>query len=55
MRPDYVDGVDAAGGVSFALQHHEDQTGTLQTLPGYDDVTSVGSPFGPAFLKALGK
>ena len=45
---------DATDGVSISLRTMN-QTGTLHTLPGYDDVTGLGSPFGPAFLTALGK
>ena len=30
-----------------------DQTGTLHTTPGYDDVTGVGTPNGQQFLDAL--
>jgi hypothetical protein len=29
------------------------QTGTIRTRPGYDDVTGVGTPNGSAFLDAL--
>ena len=29
------------------------QTGTLHTTPGYDDVTGFGTPNGWAFIKAM--
>ncbi len=31
------------------------QTGTLHTIRGYDDVTGMGTPNGEAFLKALSR
>ena len=39
-------------GVDYALRSYN-QTGTLDTAPGYDDVTGLGSPNGQAFLDAL--
>lgn len=39
-------------GLNFALRSY-DQTGTLDTGPGYDDVTGLGSPNGQAFLDAM--
>lgn len=39
-------------GRDFALRSY-DQTGTLDTGPGFDDVTGLGSPNGQAFLDAL--
>ena len=52
VRSDFSDGVDAADGVGFSVRTMN-QTESLQTLPGYDDVTGVGSPNGEAFLNAL--
>jgi subtilase family serine protease len=52
VRNDYVNSVDASGGTTTKLRTF-DQTGTLHTTPGYDDVTGVGTPNGQQFLDAL--
>ncbi len=39
-------------GLDFALRSYN-QTGTLDTAPGYDDATGLGSPNGQAFLDAM--
>ena len=52
VRSDFDNGEDATGGVTFSVRTMN-QTGTLHTLPGYDDVTGVGTPNGAAFLNAL--
>jgi subtilase family serine protease len=39
-------------GLDFALRSYN-QTGTLDVVPGYDDVTGLGSPNGQAFLDAM--
>ncbi len=39
-------------GLTFSLRTMN-QTGTLHTVPGYDDVTGRGTPKGWAFLRAL--
>ena len=52
MRSDFVNGENDAGGVSFTLRSMND-TESLHTIPGYDDVTGVGTPNGEAFLNAL--
>ena len=52
MRNDYVNSVDASGGITTKLRTF-DQTESLHTTPGYDDVTGVGSPNGQRFLAAL--
>jgi subtilase family serine protease len=51
VRSDYVNGVDATNGLSYTLRTMN-QTLSLQTTPGYDDVTGVGSP-ASGFLSAL--
>ena len=43
VRTNYVNGVDASGGLSYVLRT-ADQTLSLDTTPGYDDVTGLGSP-----------
>ena len=40
-------------GLSYTLRSMN-FTGTIDTRPGYDDVTGVGSPNGRRFLEALG-
>jgi hypothetical protein len=52
VRNDFVNGVDASDGITTSLRTF-DQTQTLATTAGYDDVTGVGSPHGQAFLSAL--
>ncbi len=52
VRSDFDNGENAADGVTFSVRTMN-QTGTLRTLPGYDDVTGMGSPNGEAFLNAL--
>lgn len=53
VRVNYVNDVNSREGVYYVLRTM-DQTGTLHTIPGYDDVTGLGSPNGEAFLTALG-
>jgi hypothetical protein len=52
VRNDYVNSVDASQGIKTTLRTF-DQTESLATTPGYDDVTGVGSPNGQTFLNAL--
>jgi subtilase family serine protease len=52
VRVDYVNRVDASGGVLYSLRTLG-QTHTLQTAPGYDDVTGLGTPRGMALIEAL--
>jgi subtilase family serine protease len=49
VRNNFNNGVDPADGVTTVLRTLN-QTGTLHTRPGYDDVTGVGTPKGPAYL-----
>ena len=51
-RTNYANGVNAAGGLTYSLRTMN-QTGTLHTIPGYDDVTGRGTPNGWDFLQAL--
>ncbi len=51
VRTNYNNGVDASNGLSYRLRTLN-QTLSLQTTPGYDDVTGVGTPTG-SFLGAL--
>lgn len=51
VRTNYNNGVDASGGLSYRLRTLN-QTLSLQTTPGYDDVTGLGTPTS-AFLSAL--
>jgi subtilase family serine protease len=52
VRVDYANGFDASGGLLTSLRTLN-QTGTIYTRPGYDDVTGVGSPNGVSFLIAM--
>ena len=52
VRCDYANGQDASDGMVYSLRTF-DQTESLQTTPGYDDVTGMGSPNGLAFLQAV--
>jgi subtilase family serine protease len=51
VRTNYNNGVDASAGLSYRLRTMN-QTLTLQTTAGYDDVTGVGTP-SSSFLSAL--
>ncbi|HLG77570.1 MAG TPA: hypothetical protein VKX46_14225, partial [Ktedonobacteraceae bacterium] len=51
VRTNYVNGVDASAGLAYALRTLN-QTLSLQTTPGYDDVTGLGTPT-DSFLSAL--
>lgn len=53
VRTDYVNLVDASGGLRFRLQTIDDQRTTIHSTPGYDDETGVGTPNGVAFFDAL--
>ncbi len=52
VRVDYVNGFDASGGLRTTLRTLN-QTGTIYTAKGYDDVTGVGSPNGVPFLLGM--
>jgi subtilase family serine protease len=52
VRNDFVNTVDPSEGTTTKLRTF-DQTGTLHTTAGYDDVTGVGTPNGQQFLDAL--
>jgi subtilase family serine protease len=43
VRTNYVNGVDASAGLAYVLRTMN-QTLSLQTTPGYDDVTGLGTP-----------
>jgi subtilase family serine protease len=49
VRVDFLNGFNAADGTLTSLRTLN-QTGTIFTRPGYDDVTGVGSPNGVSFL-----
>ena len=52
VRVDNVNGFDASKGLRTTLRTIN-QTGTIYTTNGYDDVTGVGSPNGAAFFVAM--
>jgi subtilase family serine protease len=43
VRTNYVNGVDPSGGLAYVLRT-ANQTLSLHTTPGYDDVTGLGTP-----------
>jgi len=51
VRTNYNNSIDASAGLSFRLRTF-DQSLSLQTTPGYDDVTGLGTPTG-SFIDAL--
>ncbi|HEX6554524.1 MAG TPA: S53 family peptidase [Ktedonobacteraceae bacterium] len=51
VRTNYNNNVDASAGLSYRLRTMN-QTLSLKTTPGYDDVTGIGTPAG-SFLSAL--
>jgi len=54
VRVDYKNSVDASGGYSYTARWFDvDEMLTIHVRPGYDDVTGVGSPNGPAWLAAV--
>lgn len=53
VRVNYNNGIDDTAGTSRFLRY-TDQTGTLHTTPGYDDVTGIGTPDGINFLSDVG-
>jgi subtilase family serine protease len=52
VRSDFDNGENTADGLTFSVRTMN-QTGTLHTIRGYDDVTGMGTPNGEAFLNAL--
>ncbi|MDQ6697859.1 MAG: S53 family peptidase [Actinomycetota bacterium] len=50
VRVDYVNSVNPAGGLTRSVRTFDDQSLTIHTNPGYDDVTGLGVPRGIAFL-----
>jgi subtilase family serine protease len=52
VRTDWANFLNPHRGRLFTLRSLN-QTGTLHTTPGYDDVTGLGSPNGQAFLDAM--
>jgi subtilase family serine protease len=52
VRTNYVNGVDNSDGKVFSVRTMN-TTGTLHTIPGYDDVTGIGTPWGEAYLNSF--
>jgi hypothetical protein len=52
VRVNYLNSTDASGGTETLLRTLN-QTNTLHTIPGYDDVTGLGTPAGVPLLRAL--
>jgi subtilase family serine protease len=55
VRVNYVNSVDASGGLQYLLQTVDAQTSTIHSRPGYDDETGVGSPGGRFFAALPGR
>ena len=53
VRTNYVNGVDASNGLAYALRTMN-QTLSLHTTPGYDDVTGLGTPASSFLAKVSG-
>ncbi len=53
VRVDFVNGVDDADGTKVSLRTFN-QTESISTAPGYDDVTGVGTPRGSRYVFGLG-
>ncbi len=53
VRTNWVGNDPSSGQKTFSLRTMN-TTGTLHTIPGYDDVTGVGTPNGEAYLDAFG-
>ena len=54
VRVDFINTVDASGGLRTSLRTMN-QTESIFTRPGYDDVTGIGSPNGAGYVLALGR
>jgi subtilase family serine protease len=50
VRVDYVDGTDAKQGYKTTVRTLNDNSLTIHTTKGYDNVTGLGTPNGPLFL-----
>ncbi|MBA2534354.1 MAG: S53 family peptidase, partial [Rubrobacter sp.] len=53
VRPDYANGVNARDGILYSVRTFDDDS-SLDTNPGWDDVTGVGSP-NSAYFDARGR
>jgi subtilase family serine protease len=52
VRVNFSNGVDRSAG-AYSVLRTMNQTGTLHTRHGYDDVTGLGSPRGQEYVDAL--
>lgn len=54
VRVDYKNGVDATGGYTYTARWLDfDELLTIHVVPGYDNVTGVGSPKDAAWLTSV--
>jgi subtilase family serine protease len=53
VRANYLNGVDASNGLGYVLRT-ANQTQSLVTAPGYDDVTGLGTPTGLLLSAVIG-
>jgi subtilase family serine protease len=54
VRVNYNNSVDAGDGISVILRSLDDEAQSLHLAPGWDNLTGVGTPNGPGYVKALG-
>ncbi len=54
VRVEYNNGVDDADGTFVVLRSLDDEAESLHLAPGWDNLTGVGTPDGPGYVKALG-
>ena len=52
VRTNFNNGEDASDGRSWSVRTMN-FTGTIHTVPGYDDVTGLGTPWLPKLVEAL--
>ncbi len=52
VRPDYANDVNAKDGILYSVRTFDDSS--LDTNPGWDDVTGIGSP-NSAYFEATGR
>ena len=54
VRVEYNNGVDDADGTFVVLRSLDDEAESLHLAPGWDNLTGIGTPDGPGYVKALG-
>src|SRR4051812_20583079 len=54
VRVNYVNSVDATDGTTAILRSLDDEAQSIHVAPGWDTITGVGPPIGPAYIAGLG-